>query len=233
VTDDGADEEWARWEQTFRDARPVLPEAAMSRIESAIRRENDRADLRRPGGGPRRVWLWIAVAIASIVAVGAPLMYWRPLARLAPVGNFPESTMGVRDQYPLDLPIEPLPTTRPDTGPRALTQIVVEARSKSVQEGVATYVGPVKISAGPWRIACDRLTVFRGAGHGALLSGAGAVHVRGVSGISGADADEMTLDSENGDLKLTGHVKLQGPLETRHVQSCTINRAGSVHDAQP
>lgn len=31
------DEEWARWEATFLEARPVLPDVALERIEAAIR----------------------------------------------------------------------------------------------------------------------------------------------------------------------------------------------------
>jgi len=153
VVDDVAKEEWARWEQTFRNARPVLPEAAIARIESSIRTESNQLAVERPDGGARRVWLWIAALIATGIIVASLLKYWPTTQRDARVAGTGEAAAAVRDQYPLDLPIEPQPTNRVDSGPRTLTQLVVEARSKSVQEGVATYNGSVKISAGPWRIA--------------------------------------------------------------------------------
>ena len=65
------------------------------------------------------------------------------------------------------------------------------------------------------------------------LSGAGEISIHGVSGITRATADELTIDTENGDLKLSGHVKLEGSPKARQLQSCTIGRTGSVRDAQP
>jgi hypothetical protein len=61
------DPAWAYWEATFRAARPVLPDAALERIEAAIR--NAAVKPRRRFGG--KLWLWVllgAVIVAAIIA---------------------------------------------------------------------------------------------------------------------------------------------------------------------
>ncbi|HZK80038.1 MAG TPA: hypothetical protein VFC46_03205, partial [Humisphaera sp.] len=101
LIDDGAKEEWARWEQTFRDAQPVLPEAAIARIESSIRRETDRLAVERSNRAPRRIWLWIAAIIAAGVVVVSVLKYRQSMDRGVPVANPVETVVRIRDQYPL------------------------------------------------------------------------------------------------------------------------------------
>lgn len=103
---DGSDEEWARWEQTFRNARPVLPEAAMARIEATLRRES--------GGGfrtsrlRRRVFLLMAALIA-INVLGFLLIshYFRGGAGNGQPDNSAAS-IPITDRYPLTVPIGPL-----------------------------------------------------------------------------------------------------------------------------
>ena len=62
----GAEEDWARWEATFRDARPVLPEVAMERIEAAVRKAAEARTLHRPWY--RRRWTWIILFIVTLLS---------------------------------------------------------------------------------------------------------------------------------------------------------------------
>jgi len=234
--DDDRSGEWTQWDQTFRNARPLLPDVALARIEASVRREAVRLAEAR-AKRPRRIIFFAAALVAAGAAGWSAKIYWN--SHSAPPKDFTaanRTSPQVRDEYPLDLPIEPpnLSTRPPESGPRPLTLATVQAQSKTVNEGVATYGGSVTLSAGPWRISCDKLTAFRSTGHAALLNGIGTIHVTGISRIADATADEITFNTENGDLKLSGKVHLAGEKSVdESLQSCTISRLGDVRDREP
>src|SRR5438105_2335196 len=71
---EGDDADQERWEQSFRDARPQLPDEAMARIESSIQKEMDRAV---PGGGSSRLamrfgFLIVVIVISTWIALRLP-----------------------------------------------------------------------------------------------------------------------------------------------------------------
>jgi hypothetical protein len=106
----------------------------------------------------------------------------------------------------------------------------VTARSKSINSGVPHYSGQVRIAAGPWRITAAEATAFHGSRQGTLVSAAGSVDVRGVLGLFGASADELTLNTGSGELKLNGHVTLRGWDSTRQPRACIITRTGEIRE---
>lgn len=112
-------------------------------------------------------------------------------------------------------------------------QAIVQADAKRTEEGVTTYTGHVEIAAGPWHLTCKSLSAFRATGQGVLLSASGWVRITGVIGLLEARADEATLNTENGDLKLTGHVRLELWDKPRELKSSTIRRTGEISETEP
>jgi hypothetical protein len=100
--DPGADAEWARWEQTFRDARPVLPEVAMQRIEAAMVRAAGRST------PPRRNGRWVVLLILVLGLCGfALLSFWlRQRLHVGGVGS-PSTAPALTD--PSNVPPPPGP----------------------------------------------------------------------------------------------------------------------------
>ncbi len=101
----GADADWQHWEQTFRDARPILPQAAMARIEASLTRE-----LSMSLAPPTRRWpRWIAYLAAATAIGGSIVSLSRYLAE-RPVEHdraiVPPSIL-IRDMIPLEVPIGP------------------------------------------------------------------------------------------------------------------------------
>jgi len=224
------------WEAKFLAARPTLPLAAMQRIESAI----DREIARQPARREDRRSLWIVVIIMA-VAVGlgaAPLIHWLREAR-EKTSTAASAAAPIRNLIPLEVAIGPVAAdaageSRIDpSAPRIAPQAIIQATSVSVEEGVTTYRGAVTIWAGAWQITCDRLTVFRGAGHIALLTGKGNIRLTGVPGVDAATADEMTLNTETGETKLSGRVHLLQAPRTRDLPVCVITRTGEVQAQKP
>lgn len=230
---DGADGDWARWEQTFRDARPVLPDVAMERIESTIRREADRSP--EPTSRAGRWVLFVACLLLAVCFAGVWLAAHRagwghPRPSRDGAGGMAVAPR-VRDRYALEVPIgtRPYASQRPASGPATPPQAMVEATAKFTQEGVTTYAGPVTLTAGPRRLACDRLTVFRNPTGGVLLSAAGHVRLTGVPALQSATADEATLNTATGELKLAGKVRLERDGASQDADSLSITRTGDVH----
>src|SRR5947209_7829077 len=62
----GDDAEWARWEQGFRAAIPVLPQAAMQRIEASVRRA---AQKPAPPTGNGR-WVVLGIVLVGLLGFG-------------------------------------------------------------------------------------------------------------------------------------------------------------------
>ena len=136
---EGDDADQERWEQSFRDGRPQLPDEAMARIETSIHKEMDCAV---PGKGrsrlPLRLMFLIAVIIvATFIAIRLP-GWIRQRTRAAAPQNAVQYQ--VEDRYPVSvvigpefvapdrpvLPLEeypdllglgPAPTTQPATQP--------------------------------------------------------------------------------------------------------------------
>jgi hypothetical protein len=117
-----------------------------------------------------------------------------------------------------------------ESRPRAQPAAIVQAAARSEQGGTVNYTGSVKLSAGSWRIACDKATVLHTGSHGVLLSGSGNVQVHGVMGLLNAKAEEMSFNTERGELKLAGRVHLEQWSGGRDVKACTIVRSGEVRD---
>src|SRR6185437_4173046 len=78
--EDGNDEQWAQWETTFRDARPVLPELAMLRIEASMNREIDKISATPPHTRLRVRFLWLVFGIIAINAIAIWLLMYSPMA---------------------------------------------------------------------------------------------------------------------------------------------------------
>ncbi|HZL36857.1 MAG TPA: LptA/OstA family protein [Tepidisphaeraceae bacterium] len=114
--------------------------------------------------------------------------------------------------------------------PAIPARAIVQADAKSTQEGVGVYTGHVTINAGPWKLACDKLTAFRGSEQGTLLSAAGHIHITGILGLMGGTADEATFDTATGELKLAGHVRLETWEHAVELKSCSISRTGEVRN---
>ncbi len=77
-------------------------------------------------------------------------------------------------------------------------------------------------------MTCDKLTVFRDGAHGPLLSGAGSVRLGGLTEIREATCDEFIFDTQIGQMKLTGHVRIEGTHGTTTQNSVIIGRTGQV-----
>lgn len=214
--------DWARWEQTFRDARPVLPEAAMQRIDQTIKLEVQRA---APSGTHSRRWL-LLIAGAAIVAAG---IVWiltsrfnvRPTPGVAPL---------IEERFPVTFPTGPR-RVGPTTAALPLAeerQVTIVAAAKSVDQGIASYRGPVMVSLGATRIACDALTVFHGPDAERLLSGKGNVRGENVLTVGAVSCDEFTVNTATGLLAFAGnvHVFLDG--KPAVISSLTISAEGKV-----
>ncbi|MDB5298886.1 MAG: hypothetical protein JWO87_549 [Phycisphaerales bacterium] len=116
-------------------------------------------------------------------------------------------------------------------GPSQGAAASVFATSKAVHEGVTTYAGGGGIHAGPLHITCKgQITAFRTGGSGILLSATGNANLKGVVGLIGATADEITFDTETGTTKLAGHVHLDLWEKAVDLKSCTITRTGEIRD---
>jgi hypothetical protein len=116
-----------------------------------------------------------------------------------------------------------------DTTAPTLSTAVVESSTKSMKGDTTTYLGPIlRLSVGPWRITCDHLTPFHNADDGFLLTGSGKVRAEGILGLYSATADDLTLNTHTGELKLSGHVHLEGWTIARDMKSCTITRTNEV-----
>lgn len=66
------DPAWAYWEATFRAARPVLPDAALERIEAAIR--NAAVQPKRRFGVKGWLWVLLSAVIFAAIIVAALLI---------------------------------------------------------------------------------------------------------------------------------------------------------------
>lgn len=234
----GADDESARWEQALRDARPRLPEAAIGRIEAAMQCEiearegqwrGERPTARRAAAtSPMGKGFWILAALALFIGAAAGVfILWRLDVRKAISTTQPSAPSPiVQESIPLDVPIEdPSAVSTASARPTAL----IEADTKTIQDDGVKYQGHVRVAAGPWRIGCAKLALFQSGGSPSLLSGTGHVIVTGIAGLSAAAADEFTLNVPNDELKLSGHVSLEG--DARYagmLKSCTISRQGHV-----
>ncbi len=221
-------EDWSRWEQTFRDARPVLPDAAVSRIESAMRGEIQRtAALARPRGH-RWLILLIALILVTVVAVTVELVLHHRALR----GTDGESVLvgpRVEDAYVVTAP----PTPRlvsPTTAALPLSdpmKVIVSAASKSVDQGVTTYRGAAVVTTGLVRITCDRLTVFVGGEpQGRLLSGAGSIRANGIPGIGDVRSEEFTFNTATGEFTFTGVVTWNEGGGAHVSRSISVSRTG-------
>lgn len=225
--DEGDDRgDWARWEQTFRDARPVLPNAAMQRIDQAIKLEVQRAV---PAGAHPRRWLIVLAGAAIFIAAAIWILMGRPNFRPTP-GIAPV----IEERIPLTFSTGPR-RVGPTTSALPLAeerQAVIVAAGKSVDQGIATYRGPVTVSIGTTRIACDALTIFHGqSAESRLLSGKGSVRGEHVLTIEKISADEFTFNTATGTLIFTGdvHVSIDG--KAKVVPSLTITPEGKFQAA--
>jgi hypothetical protein len=115
-------------------------------------------------------------------------------------------------------------------GPSPGAAAIVSARTKSAREGVTTYLGNAGIHAGPLQILGDQITAFRTGNAGAHLSATGGAHLKGVVGLIGAKADEITFDTETGTVKLSGHVHLDLWEKAVDLKECTITRTGEIQE---
>jgi hypothetical protein len=115
-------------------------------------------------------------------------------------------------------------------GPSPGAAATVSALTKSAHEGVTTYLGNASIHAGPLQIFGNQITAFRTGGTGVHLSAIGGANLKGVVGLLGATADEITFDSETGTVKLSGHVHLDLWEKAVDLKSCTITRTGEIRE---
>jgi LptA/(LptD N-terminal domain) LPS transport protein len=222
--DDRAD--WSLWEQTFRDARPVLPEAAMQRIDQAIKLEVQRA---APANTRPRRWLLVLtgllVVIAAAIWILMPRFNIRPTPAVAPT---------IEERFPLTFSTGPR-RVGPTTSALPLAeerQVIIVATGKSVDQGIATYRGPVRVTIGARRIACDTLTVFHGSdAESRLLSGKGNVHGENVLAVGAVSADEFTFNTGTGILTFTGNVHSSIDGKPAVAASLTISPDGTVEAA--
>lgn len=175
----------------------------MQRIGQSLQRQvyADQAGSARP---VKRLGLGVLM-LAIIVAAGSVFVWRRSAVAPTPATGAALSAPLIHDRYPLELPIEPQPgETRPATG-QAAGEVQVQAISKRVNEGVVVYGGNVLASAGPWKISCQTLSVFRSANGSTLLDATGQVMVNGIRGPSFITADEATLNTETSEMRLSGH----------------------------
>lgn len=115
-------------------------------------------------------------------------------------------------------------------GPSPGAAAAVSALTKSAHEGVTTYLGNASIHAGPLQIFGNQITAFRTGGAGVHLSAIGGANLKGVVGLLGATADEITFDTETGTVKLSGHVHLDLWEKAVDLKSCTITRTGEIRE---
>ncbi len=114
----------------------------------------------------------------------------------------------------------------------AAAELAVQADRKTVRDGTTVYEGGVKVSVGPLRIACDRLSLLRDGDSGpAVLAGSGGVSVEGLPGFpGGARADRFTYGTDAGAFTFGGDVRLGRPDGVLKLRACTVSRAGEVGD---
>ncbi len=215
--------DWAAWEKTFRDARPVLPDAAMQRIDQAIKLEVQRAS---PASAHRGRWPLIVTGCVVFIAGAIWILTGRFSNRPTP-GAAPT----IEERLPLTYPSAPR-RVGPTTSALPLAeerQAVIVAAGKSVDQGIATYRGPVTISIGPTRIACDALTVFRESGsQSRLLSGKGKVHGENVQSVGTVSAEEFTFNTATGRIVFSGNVRVVIDGKASIVPSLTITPEGTI-----
>ncbi|MDB5354618.1 MAG: hypothetical protein JWN24_1071 [Phycisphaerales bacterium] len=150
------------------------------------------------------------------------------LARLGPVEI---SSQLIRPMLVSEVAFIQNPPRFDVSGPSPGAAATVFAGAKSVHEGITTYTGGGSIHAGPLQISCKgQITAFHTGGSGVLLSATGNANLKGVVGLIGATADEITLDTETGTVKLTGHVHLDLWEKALDLKSCTITRTGEIRE---
>ena len=96
----GDDADWARWEQKFRAAVPVLPEAAMRRIEASVRRAADKPA--KPGGNGR--WVVLGIVLAGLIGVSVLFATLHHRLRSAKNPAIPTTVPAVVDHYQVPPP---------------------------------------------------------------------------------------------------------------------------------
>ena len=121
-----------------------------------------------------------------------------------------------------------LPTTGPTAAPVELT---IEAQGKSVQTGISTYEGAVRVTLATIMIACDKLAVLGDSPAAARqLSGAGNVVVHDAPGFPSIKADHFNFSIDTGAFSFGGNVRLQSGQRILKFRACTLSRTGELRD---
>ncbi len=122
------------------------------------------------------------------------------------------------------------PPKLPASAAPANVELTVDAKSKSIQNGISTYEGAVHIRAGVLDITCDKLALITDAANAAkLLSGAGRISLRGTA-FDLIECDNFSFNTDTGAFSLGGEVRLKRADQTQKFGAATLSRTGELRD---
>jgi len=122
------------------------------------------------------------------------------------------------------------PPKLPTTTPPATTDLTIEAKNKSPQNGISTYDGNVKVTATNLQITCDKLAVIGDTPTTAkLLSGAGNITIQGPQPTP-IQAENFTLNLDTGTFALSGNIRLTQNNHQQKFRAATLTRTGELRD---
>lgn len=123
------------------------------------------------------------------------------------------------------------PPKIPATMPAATAEVSIEAKRKTVSEGIATYEGAVRVKCRSLSITCDKLAVVgENPDSPRLLSGAGNITITGAAGFQSIQAQHFTFSFDTGAFSLSGDVRLKRGDTTIKLKAATLSRTGELRD---
>lgn len=122
------------------------------------------------------------------------------------------------------------PPKLPASAAPANIELTIDAKSKTIQNGISTYEGTVHIRAGALDITCDKLALITDAANIAKqLSGAGHTSLRGTA-FDLIECDNFSFNTDTGAFSLGGNVRLKRGDQTQKFRAATLSRTGELHD---